>query len=99
MGLIACLYRAAEWRHKRVELAATTSSSTSTSAAAEPFVGAQGTPEEQGGRHAQDVEVELGWTPGSIPAAAVVVPSQRPCSLHLTSPLTVGIDLGKSWSA
>jgi hypothetical protein len=22
MGLIACLYRAAEWRHKRVELAA-----------------------------------------------------------------------------
>ena len=39
MGLIACQYRAAEWRHRRSSSPPTTSSSTSTGAAAEPFVG------------------------------------------------------------
>jgi hypothetical protein len=39
-----------------------TSAASTASAAAEPFVGRTGgTAEEQGGRHAQDVEVELGW--------------------------------------
>jgi hypothetical protein len=35
MGLIACLYRAAEWRYKQAEVAAMTWSSTSTGAAAD----------------------------------------------------------------
>jgi hypothetical protein len=77
-----------------------TSAASTASAAAEPFVGRTGgTAEEQGGRHAQDVEVELGWGLRTIPTDAVVVALRGPCSPHLPSLLTVGIDLGKRWAA
>jgi hypothetical protein len=61
-----------------------TSSSTSTSAAADPSWARRGTAAEQGGRHAQGLEGRA-WlgTPGSIPADAVVVPLRGPCSRHM----------------
>ena len=43
--------------------------------------------------------VELGWDSQVDTPRCGRVALRDPCSRHLTSPLTVGSDLGKRWSA
>jgi hypothetical protein len=62
MGLIACQYRAAEWRHKKVELAAHDLLQYLDKRSGWTLRGhARGKAEEQAGRHAPDVKGSADW--------------------------------------